>query len=234
MKPRLTIIIPVRKEEETIASTLDSLSIVKTPHTIVVVSDILDKNDKTEEIVSQYAKRHRTVRLLKKHIGRDADGFSHALSRGAQATRTPFVVFVMADMCDDPKLIDRMYHIIQRGWDVVCASRYMKGGKKIGGPVVQGWFSFIINLFLYHVVRLPTHDVSNSYKMYTRSCLSRLSFDMSTGVETSLSLFLQAYKRGERITEVPTTWTGRTKGESKFQLWRQIIRYSKVFAHLYG
>ena len=64
MKPILTIIIPARKEEETILKTLEGLrKEVKTPHRIIVVNDF-DKSDKTDEIVKKYCRKHKNVSLI--------------------------------------------------------------------------------------------------------------------------------------------------------------------------
>lgn len=225
-RPIISIIIPVRREEEAIITTLDSLKMVHTPHEIIVVSDRVDRADQTEHIVSRYK---GAVRLVRKKIGKEADGFAGALFRGVRALKTPYVVFVMADLCDDPKTIDIMYQTIRNGWDVACGSRYMHGGKKIGGPLLQGFFSWVVNTLLHRVAGIPTTDASNSFKMYRREIIEKIRVDDSMGVEASLAIIIEAHRWGARITDVPTTWLGRTKGISKFHFFRQFVRYSRIF-----
>lgn len=225
----ISIIVPAREETEAIVSTLDALSHVRTPHEIIVVSDAIGDHDVTEKIVAVYARSHAGVQLVRKNIGVDTDGFAGALLRGVAAAKTPYVVFVMADLCDDPKTIDVMYQTIIKGWDVVCGSRYMHGGKKIGGPKIQGFFSWVVNASLHSIIGIPTLDASNAFKMYRTSLIKTLSFDQTRGVETSLSLVMQAYHHGAKITQLPTTWIGRTKGESKFRLFVQMQRYMSVY-----
>jgi hypothetical protein len=46
-------------------------------------------------------------------------------------------VVVMADLSDELEIIPRMYRKILEGYDIVCASRYIKGGKREGGPALK-------------------------------------------------------------------------------------------------
>ena len=55
-----------------------------------------------------------------------------------RAAAAPVVVVAMADVSDDFSRLDEMVRRAEAGADVVCASRYMKGGRQIGGPLVQG------------------------------------------------------------------------------------------------
>jgi len=145
----LSIIVPVRREEETIVDTLESIkTYVHTKHEVIVVDDSITSSDKTkdadmtEDIVKRYQKNHKNIKILKNQPN-DAHGFSLAVWRGIQAVHRGITVFVMADGCDDLNTIDRMFEKILSGYDIVCGSRYMKGGKKIGGPKLQGFFSRI-------------------------------------------------------------------------------------------
>ena len=40
----------------------------------------------------------------------------------------------MADGCDDPRQIDDLARLVDRGVVVAAASRYMPGGQQVGGP----------------------------------------------------------------------------------------------------
>ena len=210
----LAIIIPVRKEEETIIDTLELIKkSVHTKYVVLVVDDMITSSDKT---------------ILKKLI-HHASGFSFAVWRGIQEAHQGAIVIVMADGCDDLNIIDRMFEKIFSGYDIVCGSRYMKGGKKIGGPKIQGFFSFIVNISLSFLLRLPTKDVSNAFKMYRRDIFNTMPRPTSTGFEISMEIFFNAYFRGAKITETPTTWIGRSKGESKFKLIERAPGYVRIY-----
>ena len=55
----------------------------------------------------------------------------------------------MADLSDEMTQVDHMYALYLQGFDLVCGSRYMKGGKLIGGPFFKQLLSRISGLTLH-------------------------------------------------------------------------------------
>lgn len=224
-KPLISIVIPARNEEAVILQTLQSVKKkVKTSHEILIVNDL--STDRTEKVVREYAKKNSNVLLINNKQGNG--GFSNAIKLGFRKARGVVVIPVMADMCDDPSTIDKMYKKVELGNDLVCGSRYVRGGKKYGGPQFQGFFSLVFNAFLATFIRIPTRDASNAFKMYKKSITGDLVFDKKSGVEMSAQLVLQAYFNGAKIVDVPTVWKGRTQGKSKFKLLERSPRYAKI------
>lgn len=229
---QLAIIIPVRNEEESIGKTLRALhDAVHVAHAIYVIDDKSSNADKTGGVVKKYIKKTKAKNIVfvEKKPG-DASGFWQALKRGVEASKEPFVVFVMADLCDDPNSINTMYEKIKKGYDVVCGSRYMKGGSKSGGPKIQGIFSTIVNRTMHIVLRLPVHDSTNAFKLYARKTIESHCRRVQTrGTESSMELFLYAYFARARVSEIPTHWEGRTVGESKFKLLERAPLYIRLY-----
>jgi dolichol-phosphate mannosyltransferase len=211
----LTIVVPVRNEEQIVGKTLEAIEQnVATPHHTLVVND--HSTDRTVGIVGEISRRHPNVKLV--HNTREP-GFANALVTGFENVRTELVVPVMGDMSDDPATIDAMVEEIARGYDVVCASRYVRGGGKEGGPKIQSMFSRFVGLTIHFLVGIPTRDVSNAFKLYRKSVIDSIVLK-GRSVETSMELALKAHFKGYRISEVPTTWRGRTKGRSKIRLFK--------------
>lgn len=125
----------------------------------------------------------------------------------------------MGDMCDDPCTIDAMVKEMALGYDVVCASRYVRGGGKEGGPRIQSLFSRFVGLSIHFIVGIATRDVSNAFKLYRKSVIDSITLQ-GLSVETSMELALKAHFKGYRMSEVPTTWRGRTEGRSKIRLFK--------------
>lgn len=229
MKDLLTIVIPAKKEEESVIHTLEQIKKrVKTPHEIVVVNDSHD-GDQTGEIVKKYSRTNKNVSIV---IRRDNPHptFASALILGFNKVKKGLVVPVMADLCDRLEDIDVMYKEMQNGWDIVCASRYIKGGGKKGGPKIQSICSFIVCISLYHLTRIPTHDVSNAFKMYKKEILENAVINPRSGVEISMAITLQAYFNNVKITEIPTKWIGRTLGKTKFKIIERTPPYYKIYS----
>lgn len=228
----LFIIIPAKKEEEVIIETLNEVKrCVKSPHSTIVVVDY-SPSDKTKEAVENYMKKDKTVEVI---VNRSKiQSFANALKMGFSKIKEGAVVPVMADMSDELKLIDRMYTLSQKNWDIVCGSRYMKGGKKIGGPILQSILSKIVCLSLHYITNVPTKDVSNSFKMYNKKVLENITIDSTKGVEISMDMTMHAYFNGARITELPTRWIGRKQGKSKFKILNRFPRYLSIYSFSIG
>ncbi len=220
----LTLVIPAHNEEEVIAYTIKSIEEeLRLNYEIVVVND--NSLDNTAIIVKDLMKDYPNLRL----VDNDTDkGFANALKKGFSVSDSDLVIPVMADLCDDPRTIKDMYEKSLEGFDVVTGSRYMKGGTKIGGPLVQSLFSRFVGCSLKYLIGIPTFDVSNSFKCYRRNVLSSIELQ-SKGFEISMEIALKAYFAGFTITEVPTVWKGRSIGKSKFYLFKVAPRYIKLY-----
>jgi len=250
----LTIIIPVRAEEETILHTIAVLEkTVRTPHQILIADDTTDPRDRTIAVVENMNKlqqchsglragiqkramdsrlrgNDKNVGVCRKKSG-DPDGFGPTLVRAARTVKTPYTLFVMADLSDDAKTIDRMVEKIQASRaDCIAGCRYMRGAKKIGGPMLQGFFSTLLNTLIFIMLGFPTRDATNAFKLYrTQFLRSILPKEPATGVEFSLQLLTQAVQKKGTILDLPTVWRGREKGQSKVRLLSRGPVYAKLF-----
>ena len=222
--PKLTVVIPALNEEETIGETLESLEgVLGLPHEVIVVDDSSD--DGTAQVVHQMSARYPHLRLVSSQRPR---GITNALRSGFEEVHTPVTVVLMADAADDPHTIEKMYEKIEEGYDVVCASRYMPGGERLGGPWLQGVFSRFVCASLKRLTGIPTHDVSNAFKMYRTEVLNRTPLE-EAGFASSLEICVKAFLKGHRITEVPTVWRGRTLGTSSFRIFRVARSYFRWY-----
>ena len=74
------------------------------------------------------------IALVRNKYGR---GVTDAIKTGLEAVESGPVLVTMADLSDEMTTVDKMYELYLQGYDLVCGSRYMPGGKLIGGPVLQ-------------------------------------------------------------------------------------------------
>jgi len=221
-KIKLSIVIPVRNEQENIKETIEFIIryIDKENTEIIIVND--HSEDKTEEVSKKVAEKFRNVRVINNE---KSPGFANAILSGVEAEKGEYILPIMADMCDDPKIIKEMFKKAEEeNFDIVCGSRYIKGGGKIGGPKIQGFFSTFVGKSLYYLIRIPTHDVSNAYKLYRKKIFDNIKIK-EKGFAFSMEITLKAFFSGYKISEIPTVWYGRKKGKSKFKL-------SKTFPYI--
>jgi len=171
------------------------------------------------------------LRLVKNDLGR---GVVFALRAGFEAVAVGPALVVMADLSDDLSIVPRMMELYDEGYQVVCPSRYMRGGKQIGGPWLKRTMSRLAGLSLHWFAGLPTHDATNNFRLYDAALVNELGIESSGGFEVALELTAKAFRRRVPITEVPCTWRDRTAGESRFQLWTWLPKYLKWYFHALG
>ena len=222
----LSIVIPVRNEAENIRTTLTALSgVVGVPAEVLIVYD--DENDPTLPVVrASTPPPNIEYRLIRNNLGR---GPANALRAGFAAAQGEAIVVTMADLSDDLPALPTMLARFGEGYDLVSGSRYMPGGEQVGGPWLKGKLSNFAGMSL-HLLGLPTHDPTNSYKLYRTERLRQLSLESGNGFEINLEIVVKAWRAGWRITEVPARWVDRTAGRSKFKLWRWLPRYLRWYA----
>jgi glycosyltransferase involved in cell wall biosynthesis len=217
----LAIVLPVYNEGEAVAPVLRALSAaVTTRHELVVVYDF--DEDTTVPVVSRLAAEIPGLRGLRNDLGR---GVLNAMKAGIAASSAPYVLISMADGSDDPNAVDRMVELARGGADVVAASRYMKGGRQVGGPPLKRLMSRLAGLTLHWFARVPTHDPTNNFKLYSRRFLEATPIESTAGFELALELTVKATLARRRIAEIPTTWRDRTAGQSNFKLRKWLPHY---------
>lgn len=221
---KITLIIPAHNEEEIIASTIEGVEAqVDLDYEIIVIND--HSSDDTAGVVKGLIKKYTNLKLIENDLDK---GFANALKKGFSVAGADLIIPIMADLCDDPRTIKEMYNRAAEGFDVICGSRYMKGGTKKGGAPFQSFFSRFVGCTLRLFIGIPTFDVSNSFKCYSRNFLNSINLE-SKAFEVSMEIALKAYFSGLRITEVPTVWSGRSIGKSKFYLFRVAPSYIKLY-----
>jgi dolichol-phosphate mannosyltransferase len=220
----LGIIIPVYNEAENIRKTLTTIEEkVRTPHKIYIVYDF--DEDNTLPVAKEFLKEDIDLKFLKNPAG----GVVNAIKTGFKEAHEDYLLITMADLSDDYTVIDSMYKIIAEGYDVVCGSRYMKGGKQIGGPMLKKILSRIAGVSLKYVAGLPTHDVTNSFKLYRKSMIGSIEIESDGGFEIGMEIVVKAFFSGFKVTEVPTIWIDRQKGKSRFKIVKWAPKYLKWY-----
>ncbi len=228
----LSIVSPVYNEGANIGALMDQLaSDVHVKCEFVVVYDF-DEDDTLPVVRNRMATFPFPIRLIKNAYGRGALG---AVKTGLEATNaSTATAVIMADLSDDLTKLDVMYRLIENGtYDVVCGSRYMKGGAQIGGPPLKTFLSRMAGLSLHYLARVPTHDATNNYKMYRGSFIGATAIESKAGFEIGLELCAKAHVNGYRIGEVPTTWRDRVAGESRFNLRKWLPQYLRWYRYAF-
>jgi dolichol-phosphate mannosyltransferase len=228
--PPLTIVIPVYNEGANFRALWSELtSGIKTPFTAIVVYDF--DQDNTLPVARELIAGGETRLTLRKNAyGRGVTG---AIKTGLEAVETGPVLVTMADLSDEMTTVDQMYQLYLQGFDVVCGSSYMKGGRLIGGPFFKRLMSRVSGLTLHYFRGVPTHDATNSFKLYDAAMVHDVKVESVAGFELGLELTVKAFLNGYRIAEIPSTWRDRTAGTSRFRIMHWLPHYLKWYFYAF-
>jgi hypothetical protein len=228
--PSLTIVIPVYNEGANFrALWIELTSGIKTPFTALVVYDFDQDNTLpvAQEIIASGETR---LGLRKNAYGRGVTG---AIKTGLEAVESGPVLVTMADLSDEMIAVDQMYQLYLQGFDLVCGSRYMRGGQLIGGPFLKQLMSRVSGLTLHYFRGVPTHDATNAFKLYDAGMVHDVKVESVAGFELGLELTVKAFLNGYRITEIPSTWRDRTAGTSRFRIMKWLPHYLKWYFYAF-
>jgi glycosyltransferase involved in cell wall biosynthesis len=223
--PLTSIVVPVYNEAENIQPFLRELEgQLHEPHEILIVYDFPEDN--TLPAVAAMRPACATARLVHNTLGK---GVLNALKAGFQASRGNVVVVMMADRSDEPKDVAEMARLIREGADVVAGSRYARGGRQEGGPLLKRTLSCLAGLSLHYLAGLPIRDATNNFRAYSRRVVEQIPIEGDASFALALELTLKAHWRGWRLEEVPTTWHDRTAGRSRFRLFAWLPHYLRWY-----
>jgi glycosyltransferase involved in cell wall biosynthesis len=223
--PSLTVIVPVYNEGENLREWWAGAAPHLPPGALVRVVYDMDEDD-TLPVARALAESGAPIATLKN----ERRGVLGALITGLRSARSGPVVVSMADLCDDLALLPQMLAEYAGGAAVVVASRYMRGGRQIGGPWLKRQLSRAGGVSLHWLAGFPVHDATNSFRLYDADLINRLSIESTGGFEVGFELTVKAWMAGARIVELPCTWRDRVRGQSRFPLTKWLPRYGRIWA----
>lgn len=227
---QLSIIIPVYNEGANFRNLWKEMTASLQAGFMACVVYDFDEDDTVPVVHAIMNEGETRLRAVKNQHGR---GVVPAIRTGFDVVPDGPVLVVMADLSDDLAQVDRMLALYDRGYHLVVGSRYMKGGRLVGGPFFKQLLSRWAGTSLYWFRRLPTHDATNAFKIYDRAMVRSFTIESQGGFELNLELTVKAFLAGYRITEVPSTWRDRTSGQSRFRLWRWLPLYLRWYLYAF-
>lgn len=215
---KLSIIIPVYNEKNTIESLLDAVnaSPVKDKE-IIVVDD--GSTDGTREILPLIKQKYHQLVLHEKNMGKGA-----AIRSGLKRIGGDIVVIQDADMEYDPKEYPvLMKPILDGKADVVYGTRFQGGGPH---RVVYFWH-MVGNKILTTLSNIFTNinltDMETCFKMFKREVIEKITIEENRfGIEPEITA--KVAKQKISIYEVPISYYGRTYEEGKKINWKDGVK----------
>jgi len=229
MAAELDIVIPVYNEGQGILVVLEALrKHVRTPFRVLLCYD-RDDDDTLTAVRSAEAFPFE-VRFVKNRR-RGAHG---AVVTGFEESTAPAVIVFPGDDDYNAGRIDLMVEQFRAGCDVVAASRFMSGGYMKGCPWLKAVLIRSSAFLLFYLARVPTHDPSNGFRLFSRRVLETIPVESTVGFTYSLELLAKCHRLGWKIGEVPVAWYQRKIGASRFRVLRWTPHYLTWFFYCFG
>jgi dolichol-phosphate mannosyltransferase len=225
----LSLIVPVFNEPDNLPKLVAEVEkYVPAPFVMYVIYDF--DEDTTLPVARALSANRPWLRLVRNDLGR---GVVFALRTGFHTVRHGPALVVMADLSDDLRVVPTLLSLYGQGFRIVCPSRYMRGGRQIGGPIVKGLISRAAGLTLHYLAGFPTHDATNNFRLYDAALVNQLGISSTGGFEVALELTAKAFRLGVPIAEVPAVWRDRTAGESRFELRKWLPKYVRWYRYAF-
>ena len=223
----LDIVIPAYFEGESILEVLFSLrEHVESSFRVLICYDVNEDDTLTA------IKAHPPFEFEILFIKNRGVGLHGAVITGFEESKAPSVMMMPADDSWNARIIDKMVDYQKSGVDIVCPSRFMKGGSVEGYPKLKYAIVRSAAFLLYQLAFIPTQDPTNGFRCFSRKVIDQIPIASKVGGTYSLELLVKSHRLGWKIIEIPSTWIEREAGKSKFQVWKWIPHYLEWF--LYG
>ncbi len=225
----IDIVVPAYNEGDNILATLATLAReVRTPIRVLLCYD-RDDDDTLAAI-----RRHGSCGLDVVFVKNLSEGAHGAVMSGFATSRSAHVLVYPADDDYNACILDEIFRRGAGGSDIVCASRFMKGGSMLGCPWPKSVLVRIAAFTLYHVGRIPTHDATNGLRLFSRRLLQTVTIESTEGFTYSLELLGKCHRLGWPIDEVAAHWIERKNGKSRFKVLRWIPAYLRWYLFIFA
>ena len=210
---KLSIVIPIYNELETLQTLIAKVNAVDYDKEILLIDDF--STDGTREILKKYENKEGFQVLYHNHN----QGKGAALRTGFSNVIGDIIIIQDADLEYNPADYGTLIQPILDGRaDVVYGSRFL------GGPhrVLFFWHSIgnlVLTTFSNMLTNVNLTDMETGYKVFTKKVNDTLTFKCNRfGFEPEFTA--KVAKNNFRIYEVPISYNGRDYSEGKKITWK--------------
>ena len=215
MGPELSILIPVRDEEENVKIISDKIEkeIANPNYELLFVNDFSE--DDTIKVIEEIKVQNKKIR----YVNNENKGLGGAISLGITESKGKYLCIMMSDSSDTVEDLNRYYEtIMTNDLDAVFGSRFIKGGKTVDYPLIKLVLNRIGNLLAKFLMWSDLNDFTNGFKIYKKDTLIGLYPLISESFNIFFELPLKTISRGYKYKIIPISYYNRTVGEAKFKI----------------
>jgi len=215
----LTIAIPAYLEEENLRILLPRLH--KTLMTLPISSEVVVVDTQTPMDNTRMVCQENNAVYLNRLSG---NYYGDAVRTAIQYCTSQYLVFMDGDGSHAPEFIPSFLRVADT-YDVVIASRYVKGGASDNKRYLL-FMSKVVNVLYSVFLGLNCKDVSNSFKLYRTALLKPLTLHSKNfDIIEELLFKMKRNCKQLRILELPFTFKERMFGNTKRNLFIFMLTY---------
>ena len=180
----LTILIPVKNEEDNISNIIDNIEkkLFNLNYEVLFVNDF--STDKTVEIINNYKNLKKNIEI----VHNKKKGLGEAIKNGIKFSKGEYLSIIMCDGSDDIDDLKKYIEIIKKeNLDAVFGSRFLRNSKIIGYPKFKLILNRIFNYFVSLIYMNRYNDFTNAFKIYKKDVL----LEIEPIVSESFNVFLE-------------------------------------------
>jgi glycosyltransferase involved in cell wall biosynthesis len=213
---RLSVIVPVYNERNTVAEIVRRMRRVELPVDIEIIMVDDGSSDGTDEILSALQDSTLHVFSHPTNLGKGA-----AIRTGLAHARGDLVLIQDADLEYDPEDWPRLVKPLLRGSaQVVYGTRFR--GERMDMPAGQWLANRLLSLATNVLYGTSLSDMETGYKLFDRAVLDGMTID-SDRFDFEPEITAKILRRGIRIYEVPVSYAGRALMEGRKYTWRDSV-----------
>jgi dolichol-phosphate mannosyltransferase len=237
MKARIFIVIPAYNEESNIVKLLSDIRNLSLPYEkkTVMVDD--GSKDNTLALAEGFLqKMDLKIIVHRPNKGVPQTFYDGLKSAAADASPNDIICIIEGDNTSDLSLLEEIIRKVEKGADVVVASRYRRGGRYENFPFHRKWGSIFINLVLK--IFFYTKGVTD-YTIFFRAYRARViqealgeygdNFVTTKSFAANLEILLRLKRFAGKYDEVPMVYDyGLKKGSSKMNVAKTLLEYKDL------
>jgi len=216
IKMNALVIVPTYNEAENIEPLIKKIFGFISSSNVLIIDD--NSPDGTGTIVEKMKEKDKRISVIhrERKLGLGSaciEGFKFGIKNNYD-----LLITMDADFSHDPKDLPKFLEKINEGYDIVIASRYIKGGKIVNWGVYRKFTSKIANTIKNYFLGLGVHDITTNYRAYKSTAIENIDLNKITskGFSFLQDILYLARKENLKIGEFPSVFVNRKFGKSKF------------------
>lgn len=219
------IFIPVYNEAKSITNIINKVRETCPNSDILVIDD--GSADETPRLLEKEKGLHLIKHPENEGYGKTLiDGFNFSIAKGYE-----YVITIDSDEQHQPEEIQNFTDIIEReDWDIVSGSRYMKYNRDKMDEAPEDRRK-VNQRITQKINKLTGYNLTDSFcgfKLYKVSSLKKLNLKKH-GYGMPLELWIQAWKQGFSITEIPVALIYLDKETEQTSSWRNVFKRYRYY-----